>query len=554
MADNELKLYKIPLPEEPVTAQSVKDTVSSMQRFQTGQQVMMDGIMRSQNFVTGSAGWQIDAEGNAEFNDGTFRGALTASTIDIGGSDASSFHVDIDGNMWLGAATLGAAPFSVTNAGVLTATSGTFSGTITATAGTIGGFSVGTDYIRDAANSFGLASTVTGGDDVRFWSGDTFANRATAPFRITEAGVLVGTSVTVTGTIQATGGYVGSTTALVYESTGINCGTTGHMRGGQTDYETGTGWFIGYAGGAYKLSIGVGGSNTANMHWDGTNLYVNGSTISNNDIYGDGSDGDVTISADTSLARDMYYNNLTVDSTKILTGSSFRIFVKNTLTNNGFIRNNGGAGGTGGAASGGTAGTKVSSQFLGESKSGGTGGTPGAAGTASSNSIGGSGGNGGLGNGGVPQAGGAGGTATALAAIAGGYRHGITALELRSINGSSTIVLFQGGAGGGGGGDDTTTGAGGGGGGGGGGLMVVAARIIVNSGTISCNGGNGGDAYQSAGNAGGGGGGGGGGLVMIYNSLTAGTETANGGTGGAKRGTGVAGSNGSAGLVLKLQV
>jgi hypothetical protein len=73
------------------------------------------------------------------------------------------------------------------------------SGSITATTGTIGGFDIGLDYIRDVANSFGLASTVTGGDDVRFWAGASFANRATAPTRITEAGAAVFTSVTISG-------------------------------------------------------------------------------------------------------------------------------------------------------------------------------------------------------------------------------------------------------------------------------------------------------------------------------------------------------------------
>lgn len=76
----------------------------------------------------------------------------------------------------------------------------TIIGSVTATAGTIGGFSIGADYVRDAADSFGLASTVTGGDDVRFWAGSTFANRATAPFRITEsgAGSISGWSITST--------------------------------------------------------------------------------------------------------------------------------------------------------------------------------------------------------------------------------------------------------------------------------------------------------------------------------------------------------------------
>jgi len=62
------------------------------------------------------------------------------------------------------------------------------SGNIQALTGTIGGFDIGSDYIRDVANSFGLASTVTASPDVRFWAGDTFANRATAPFTLDELG------------------------------------------------------------------------------------------------------------------------------------------------------------------------------------------------------------------------------------------------------------------------------------------------------------------------------------------------------------------------------
>lgn len=50
------------------------------------------------------------------------------SALDIGGSDSTSFHVDSDGNMFLGAGTIGAAPFKVTNAGVVTATNYTLTG------------------------------------------------------------------------------------------------------------------------------------------------------------------------------------------------------------------------------------------------------------------------------------------------------------------------------------------------------------------------------------------------------------------------------------------
>jgi len=80
--------------------------------------------IQSTNYISGVSGFKINMapdEGDVEFNDGTFRGAITGATIDIGGADNSSFHVDIDGNMWLGAAAFADAPFSVTNAGVATA-------------------------------------------------------------------------------------------------------------------------------------------------------------------------------------------------------------------------------------------------------------------------------------------------------------------------------------------------------------------------------------------------------------------------------------------------
>ena len=103
------------------------------------------------------------------------------------GSGNEIYRVDYRG-LLLGAADFVDAPFSVSMAGALTATSATIAGTITATAGVIGGFNIGADYIRDVANSMGMASTVTGGDDVRFWAGASFANRATAVFNVDEAG------------------------------------------------------------------------------------------------------------------------------------------------------------------------------------------------------------------------------------------------------------------------------------------------------------------------------------------------------------------------------
>jgi tetraspanin-3/YLP motif-containing protein 1 len=54
-------------------------------------------------------------------------------------------------------------------------------------------------------------------------------------------------------------------------------------------------------------------------------------------IFGLGSDGNVTIAANTSLSRDMYYNTLTVNANTILFTNGFKVFVKENLINNGTI-------------------------------------------------------------------------------------------------------------------------------------------------------------------------------------------------------------------------
>lgn len=265
-------------------------------------------------------------------------------------------------------------------------------------------------------------------------------------------------------------------------------------------------------------------------------------------LFGDGSDGIVTIAANTNLTRDMYYNTLTIDPTKILYTKGFRIFVKGLLDNNGFIDHNG-ADGAAGAAPGPAAGGAGApdGSMGGHNDPDGGDGRHNAAGEAGTNEAIGLGSAGGAGGAGSAHAGGAAGTLTASAAARGGYK-ALPAMLIKTDFYSATFGPGGGSGGGGGGGDNTNSG---GGGGGGAGIMYIAAQDIDNTGgVIRCNGGDGGDA--SAGNAGGGGGGGGGYMLLVYNTLTANTETASGGVAGAKTGTGVAGAAGAAGTVVKL--
>ena len=59
--------------------------------------------------------------------------------------------------------------------------------------------------------------------------------------------------------------------------------------------------------------------------------------IGNDSVYGTGIDGTVVIASNTSLSRDMYYMNLTVNNGVHLNTNGFRIFVKGTLTLNGTV-------------------------------------------------------------------------------------------------------------------------------------------------------------------------------------------------------------------------
>lgn len=72
-------------------------------------------------------------------------GGISAGSIDIGGSDATSFHVDEDGNMWWGSAgSYAAATNKISSTGSIDFTAGTFSGTLSAAAGTLGTITAGT--------------------------------------------------------------------------------------------------------------------------------------------------------------------------------------------------------------------------------------------------------------------------------------------------------------------------------------------------------------------------------------------------------------------------
>jgi hypothetical protein len=50
--------------------------------FAGNQGTMVTQNLKSENYEEGVSGWEITRDGDAEFNNGTFRGTVTASTFD----------------------------------------------------------------------------------------------------------------------------------------------------------------------------------------------------------------------------------------------------------------------------------------------------------------------------------------------------------------------------------------------------------------------------------------------------------------------------------------
>jgi hypothetical protein len=256
--------------------------------------------------------------------------------------------------------------------------------------------------------------------------------------------------------------------------------------------------------------------------------------------FGDGSDGDVTVSGSVTLSRDMYYNNLILSSDAALDCRGYRIFVANTLDLTaapaGAIRANGGNGTSGGngsatVASVGSGGAAGSASTVGVGAAGVGGTPPSNAGSNNGNGAAGLAG----GNGGVGGASGAAGSGDVIVGtgLTGRTGGAVTATVLHRVVPSALLTTTDNGstliAGGGGGAsgptgspDGTNFGGGGGGGGAGGGIVQIYARYVdrgasTAAGAIQAKGGNGGaGGSRTVGNCGGGAGGAGGGGGWVY--------------------------------------
>jgi len=204
-----------------------------------------------QAFISASGGFLFKADDNnlisfgqsVSGGDGVDTKSFVLKSDNVFLSGSSNFHLKNNGD----------AIFK----GDLTGASGTFSGTVN-----VGGTNLTTDNTLNANTS----KTDVGLDQVQNLNAQNQA----------QSGLISGTTIT--------GG-------------GITLSNGGNIKGGQTNFNTGTGFFLGYANSNYQFSIGHDDGNR--LTWDGSNLIVSSSTFvfGGRDQFISGSNGLLEISS-----------------------------------------------------------------------------------------------------------------------------------------------------------------------------------------------------------------------------------------------------------------
>lgn len=197
-------------------------------------------------------------------------GTVTATSGTIGGWTISSTDLSADSGaigmassgsvrFWSGHTTPSSAPFQVSSAGALTATSGS-----------VGGWTIDSSGIR-----LGSGATARGIDtgSTAFYAGS--ATPSSAPFRVTTAGVLTATGATIGGTITSsaiTASSLSITGTANFSGGSLTLPGGGQITSSALDMNSGTMSGLTIDG---TLTIGSGGK----IQWNSTGSYIDDNEV-----------------------------------------------------------------------------------------------------------------------------------------------------------------------------------------------------------------------------------------------------------------------------------
>ena len=374
--------------------------------------------LKSPNYSHDASGWNIDSNGNVEFNDGNFRGDITGASgtfsgtvnvadINIGGDDASSAHIDSSGNLWLGAsvANKATAPTRINNAGAAVFTNVEIGGS-------------GVQYIVSdvGMSSFGDGSdsnhTTTGNETLttdKYYDNLTVAaGHVLSPdgYRI-----FVKQTLTINGTISRNGvvGENGGDAAGMNKGNGGAGGTAlaaGYLMGA---YAGANGGYGAQVNSATTVAASVGGNGTAATASLGDTGAVGGGGGPAGGQYAAGGSGGVATASlvklianwHLSVLLDVQASGATVKFNNGGSAAGGGGGGRGTYRGSGDYQLGGGGGGGGGGSNGGIIAIYAKDIIIGATgvieANGGKGGNGGAGGNGSGGDTGGGGGGGGAG-------------------------------------------------------------------------------------------------------------------------------------------------------------
>lgn len=81
-----------------ILAESIETRTLKTDSFEAAGLSIFNGVLGSDDFVTGTAGWQIEKDGDAEFNNLVVRGWLQDGAVSDGGTDAAATATGYDDN------------------------------------------------------------------------------------------------------------------------------------------------------------------------------------------------------------------------------------------------------------------------------------------------------------------------------------------------------------------------------------------------------------------------------------------------------------------------
>ena len=275
--------------------------------------VLIGGTIASTVTSGAAAGATANQASTATILGGTLTGnvsgtvnSVAAATVTSGAASGATANQDSTGTI-LGGTLTGNVSGTVNSVAAATVTTGAASGatalTKTAKLDTSGNIASGLSLQATGSISSGQTAYNTGtgfwlernagiprfsiGSAANFitWNGTSLAVKGsitvgtttlseanTINSNTTASNVGLGSVQNLSAQGQAQTGLIAGT---IITGGGITLNAGGNIKGGQTDYASGTGFFLGYSAG-YKFSIG---SATKYMRWDGTTLSVSGNIV-----------------------------------------------------------------------------------------------------------------------------------------------------------------------------------------------------------------------------------------------------------------------------------